>query len=111
LTYETSADNIPRSDGDEIRIKNTFYENITEFVTKEIGNNVQTVSCFATDSMLHSRAHAKSFQVSHPHGLWTRLYNLTRDNILEWEGETPEWQYVPDDPYEWLDAAWPNGYK
>jgi hypothetical protein len=31
-------------DGDEIRIKNTFIQNITELVTKEIGNNVQTVS-------------------------------------------------------------------
>lgn len=39
------------------------------------------------------------------------LYNLTRDNITEWEGETPAWQYVPEDPYEWLDAAWPNGYN
>jgi hypothetical protein len=39
------------------------------------------------------------------------VYNLTRDNITEWTGETPEWQYVPEDPYEWLDAAWPNGYN
>ena len=38
------ADNIPTLDGDEIRIKNTFIQNITELVTKEIGNNVQTVS-------------------------------------------------------------------
>jgi hypothetical protein len=102
LTYETSADNIPRSDGDEIRIKNTFYENITEFVTKEIGNNVPELMLSLSKSPIHMGSGPDSAYA---------LYNLTRDNILEWEGETPEWQYVPDDPYEWLDAAWPNGYK
>lgn len=38
------ANDAPSLDGDEIRIKNTFIQNITELVTKEIGNNVQTVS-------------------------------------------------------------------
>lgn len=35
---------VKSSYGDEIRIRDTFYQNITELVTKEIGNNVQTVS-------------------------------------------------------------------
>ena len=41
------ANDVPTLDGDEIRIKNTFIQNITELVTKEIGNNVQTVSHIA----------------------------------------------------------------
>ena len=40
------------------------------------------------------------------------LYNLTRDNILQWEeGTKPKWQYIPADPYPWLAQAWPKGYN
>jgi hypothetical protein len=49
-TGECHANNDPSPDGDEIRIKNTFIQNITELVTKEIGNNVQTVSHIVTST-------------------------------------------------------------
>lgn len=66
------ADHSSQSDGDEIRIKDTFYENITEMVTKEIGNNVQTVSHLAIDQNFKCKFKADSSQVSDPHGFRTR---------------------------------------
>ena len=47
------ANHVPSLDGDEIRIKNTFIQNITELVTKEIGNNVQTVSHISLQPLIN----------------------------------------------------------
>ncbi|KAH7381105.1 family 3 polysaccharide lyase [Cadophora sp. MPI-SDFR-AT-0126] len=79
--------------GDEIRIVNAQITNVTVMVDKEIANNVQTVP----------------YTIGTGPDLKYALYNLTRDNIVPFEGEVTN-QYVPEQPYEWLATAWPNGY-
>ena len=38
-------------------------------------------------------------------------YNVTRDNIIEeFDGEVEVQKYEPEDPYEWLEEFWPDGF-
>ncbi|KAL2063164.1 hypothetical protein VTL71DRAFT_6236 [Oculimacula yallundae] len=79
--------------GDEIRMVNIQIANVTRYVDKEIANNVQTVPYTIGTGPDEKYA----------------LYNLTRDNIVPFDGKVTN-QYVPEDPYEWLTTAWPEGY-
>ncbi|KAL3424533.1 pectate lyase [Phlyctema vagabunda] len=79
--------------GDEYRLKNSQISNLTRMVDKEIANNVQTVPITVGTGPDEKFA----------------LYNMTRDSIVEWDGTVTN-QYVPEEPYEWLAQAWPEGY-
>lgn len=37
-------------------------------------------------------------------------YNLTRDNIVESFNGSVTNIYEPEDPYEWLEEFWPDGF-
>ncbi|KAL1799769.1 hypothetical protein ACET3X_000111 [Alternaria dauci] len=78
--------------GDEYRIKNAQVADVERWVDKEIGNNVQTVPYTVGTGPDEKYA----------------LYNLTRDHLTEYEGEILN-QYIPENPYEWLDEFWPEG--
>ncbi|KAK7450380.1 polysaccharide lyase family 3 [Colletotrichum acutatum] len=80
--------------GDEIRIKNTQLKDLKVMVDKEIANNMQTVPITVGTGPDQKYA----------------LYNETRDAITEWEG-TVENAYEPEEPYEWLEAYWPDGFN
>lgn len=79
--------------GDEIRIVNAQISNVTVMVDKEIANNAQTVP----------------YTIGTGPDVKYALYNLTRDHIAPFNGTVTN-QYVPEEPYEWLATAWPNGY-
>ena len=80
--------------GDEFRLRNSQIENVTVVVDKEIGNNVQTVPYMIGDG---------------PDEMYA-LYNKTRDNIEDsFDGEVTN-VYEPDEPYEWLEDYWPDGF-
>ncbi|KAI6713382.1 hypothetical protein JHW43_004099 [Diplocarpon mali] len=79
--------------GDEYRIKHSQISNVTTYVDKEIGNNVQTVPYVVGTGPDEKYA----------------LYDLTRDGVTEWDGKIAN-QYTPTEPYEWLAQAWPEGY-
>ncbi|OHE94904.1 polysaccharide lyase family 3 [Colletotrichum orchidophilum] len=80
--------------GDEIRIKNTQLKGLKVTVDKEIANNLQLVPITVGTGPDEKYA----------------LYNETRDAITEWEG-TVENAYEPEEPYEWLEAYWPDGFN
>lgn len=80
--------------GDEFRIKDSQVDTVDYIVTKEIGNNVQTVP-------IHMG--------SGPDEVYAR-YNLTRDNVIESFDGTVTDVYEPEDPYEWLEEFWPDGF-
>ncbi|KAK1464091.1 polysaccharide lyase family 3 [Colletotrichum melonis] len=80
--------------GDEIRIKNTQLKDLKVMVDKEIANNMQTVPITVGTGPDQKYA----------------LYNETRDAITEWEGIV-ENAYEPEEPYEWLEAYWPDGFN
>ncbi|KZL87447.1 polysaccharide lyase family 3 protein [Colletotrichum incanum] len=80
--------------GDEIRIKNTQLKDLKVMVDKEIANNVQTVPYTIGTGPDEKYA----------------LYNETRDSITEWDGTVTN-AYVPEEPYEWLEAYWPEGFN
>ncbi|KEY64226.1 hypothetical protein S7711_03511 [Stachybotrys chartarum IBT 7711] len=79
--------------GDEFRLKNAQIEDIDTIITKEIGNNVQTVPYHMGSGPDERYA----------------LYNETRDNIVAFDGEVTN-RYEPEDPYEWLEEFWPDGF-
>lgn len=109
-TFIDISSQISPNYGDEIRIKDTQYINITQLVTKEIGNNVQTVSNF---SSIWWATETNDQQVPIHMGsgpdVKYAIYNLTADSITEWDGKIKN-QYVPKDPYPWVAKAWPQGY-
>jgi hypothetical protein len=83
-------------------------------VTKEIGNNVQTVSCGYFQVVVSERLADLTPKVpihmgSGPDSKYA-VYNETRDRITTWNGKIA-WQYIPKDPYPWVKKAWPNGYN
>ncbi|KAJ0313223.1 hypothetical protein COL516b_000154 [Colletotrichum fioriniae] len=80
--------------GDEIRIKNTQLKGLKVMVDKEIANNMQLVPITVGTGPDQKYA----------------LYNETRDAITEWGG-TVENAYEPEEPYEWLEAYWPDGFN
>ncbi|TQN69222.1 putative pectate lyase D [Colletotrichum shisoi] len=80
--------------GDEIRIKNTQLKDLKVMVDKEIANNVQTVPYTIGTGPDEKYA----------------LYNLTRDAITEWDGTVTN-AYEPEEPYEWLETYWPDGFN
>lgn len=80
--------------GDEFRLKDSQIENVETIVTKEIGNNVQTVPIHMGDG---------------PDEFYAR-YNITRDNIVESFNGSAVDIYEPEDPYEWLEEFWPDGF-
>ncbi|KAG9258797.1 pectin lyase fold/virulence factor [Emericellopsis atlantica] len=80
--------------GDEFRLKNAQIDNVGIIVTKEIGNNVQTVPYHIGEGPDEKYA----------------LYNTTTDNIVEGFNGTVTNVYEPEDPYEWLEEFWPDGF-
>lgn len=80
--------------GDEFRLKNAQIDNVTSIVDKEIGNNVQTVPYYVGNGPDEKYA----------------LYNETRDNITKYKGKAAG-VYEPEDPYEWLEEFWPEGFN
>ncbi|KAM0074499.1 hypothetical protein ACKRZS_013824 [Fusarium odoratissimum] len=80
--------------GDEFRLKNAQIDNVTSIVDKEIGNNVQTVPYYIGNGPDEKYA----------------LYNETRDNITKFKGKVTN-AYEPEDPYEWLEEFWPEGFN
>ncbi|CAN8097656.1 unnamed protein product [Discula destructiva] len=80
--------------GDEYRIKNSQYADVTRTVDKEIGNNVQTVPYVVGTGPDERYA----------------LLNFTRDAVTEFQGEVLN-QYSPEEPYEWLADFWPEGFN
>ncbi|KAH7324773.1 pectin lyase fold/virulence factor [Stachybotrys elegans] len=79
--------------GDEFRLKDSQIEGIETIVVKEIGNNVQTVPYFMGSGPDEKYA----------------LYNETRDSIVAFNGDVTN-RYEPEDPYEWLEEFWPDGF-
>ena len=67
---------------------------MTTIVTKEIGNNVQTVPYHIGEG---------------PDEMYA-LYNMTTDSIAESFNGTVTNVYEPEDPYEWLEEFWPEGF-
>lgn len=68
---------------------------MTNICDKEIGNNVQTVPYYIGTGPDEKYA----------------LYNTTTDNIdLEFDGK-PTNVYEPENPYEWLEDYWPDGFN
>lgn len=81
--------------GDEFRLKDSHIEDVETVITKEIGNNVQTVPIHMGDG---------------PDEVFAR-YNLTRDNIIEsFDGSVEFDVYEPEEPYDWLEEFWPDGF-
>ncbi|KAI6777298.1 hypothetical protein HG530_001243 [Fusarium avenaceum] len=80
--------------GDEFRLKNAQIDNVTSIVDKEIGNNMQTVPYYVGNGPDEKYA----------------LYNETRDNITKYKGKVAG-VYEPEDPYEWLEEFWPEGFN
>jgi hypothetical protein len=91
-THCTNAPQINPNYGDEYRIKNAQVADVERWVDKEIGNNVQTVPYTVGTGPDEKYA----------------LYNFTRDHLTDFEGEILN-QYVPENPYEWLEEFWPEG--
>jgi hypothetical protein len=76
-------------------LKNSHIEGVDTIVTKEIGNNVQTVPIHMGEG---------------PDEFFAR-YNVTRDGIVEsFNGTVEIRKYVPENPYEWLEEFWPDGF-
>uniref|UniRef100_A0A0D2Y632 Pectate lyase n=1 Tax=Fusarium oxysporum (strain Fo5176) TaxID=660025 RepID=A0A0D2Y632_FUSOF len=73
---------------------NAQIDNVTSIVDKEIGNNVQTVPYYIGNGPDEKYA----------------LYNETRDNITKFKGKVTN-AYEPEDPYEWLEEFWPEGFN
>ncbi|TDZ37516.1 putative pectate lyase D [Colletotrichum spinosum] len=80
--------------GDEFRLKNAQISELDKIVDKEIGNNVQTVPYTIGTGPDEKYA----------------LYNETRDAITDFEGEVLN-AYEPEEPYEWLEEFWPEGFN
>ncbi|KAF6835657.1 pectate lyase [Colletotrichum plurivorum] len=80
--------------GDEYRIKNSQIKDMERGVDKEIANNVQTVPYTVGTGPDEKYA----------------LYNETRDAITEFDGEVLN-VYEPEEPYEWLEEFWPEGFN
>lgn len=80
--------------GDEFRLKNAQIDNVTSICDKEIGNNVQTVPYYVGNGPDEKYA----------------LYNETRDNITKFKDEV-KLAYEPENPYEWLEEFWPEGFN
>ncbi|EQB50608.1 hypothetical protein CGLO_09934 [Colletotrichum gloeosporioides Cg-14] len=80
--------------GDEFRLKNAQLQDLEVIVDKEIANNVQTVP----------------YTIGNGPDLKYALYNETRDAITEYDGEVLN-AYEPEEPYEWLEDFWPEGFN
>ncbi|KAF6805914.1 pectate lyase [Colletotrichum musicola] len=80
--------------GDEYRIKNSQIKDMERGVDKEIANNVQTVPYTVGTGPDEKYA----------------LYNETRDAITDFDGEVLN-VYEPEEPYEWLEEFWPEGFN
>ncbi|OLN87847.1 putative pectate lyase D 1 [Colletotrichum chlorophyti] len=80
--------------GDEFRIKNSQIKDVKVGVDKEIANNVQTVPYTIGTGPDEKYA----------------LYNFTRDAVTEWDGTVTN-AYEPEEPYEWLETFWPEGFN
>ncbi|KAF5493410.1 Pectate lyase H [Colletotrichum fructicola] len=80
--------------GDEFRLKNAQLQDLEVIVDKEIANNVQTVP----------------YTIGNGPDLKYALYNETRDAITDYDGEVLN-AYEPEEPYEWLEDFWPEGFN
>ncbi|KAI8236196.1 Pectate lyase E [Colletotrichum sp. SAR 10_99] len=80
--------------GDEFRLKNAQLQDLEVVVDKEIANNVQTVP----------------YTIGNGPDLKYALYNETRDAITDYDGEVLN-AYEPEEPYEWLEDFWPEGFN
>ncbi|KAF4920653.1 Pectate lyase H [Colletotrichum viniferum] len=80
--------------GDEFRLKNAQLQDLKVIVDKEIANNVQTVP----------------YTIGNGPDLKYALYNETRDAITDYDGEVLN-AYEPEEPYEWLEDFWPEGFN
>ncbi|KAH0422616.1 pectate lyase [Colletotrichum camelliae] len=80
--------------GDEFRLKNAQLQDLEVIVDKEIANNVQTVP----------------YTIGNGPDLKYALYNETRDAITEYDGDILN-AYEPEEPYEWLEDFWPQGFN
>ncbi|KAF4910966.1 Pectate lyase E [Colletotrichum fructicola] len=80
--------------GDELRLKNAQLQDLEVIVDKEIANNVQTVP----------------YTIGNGPDLKYALYNETRDAITDYDGEVLN-AYEPEEPYEWLEDFWPEGFN
>ncbi|KAF5518097.1 Pectate lyase E [Colletotrichum aenigma] len=80
--------------GDEFRLKNAQLQDLEVIVDKEIANNVQTVP----------------YTIGNGPDLKYALYNETRDAITDYDGEILN-AYEPEEPYEWLEDFWPEGFN
>ncbi|KAL3294320.1 pectate lyase [Colletotrichum asianum] len=80
--------------GDEFRLKNAQLQDLEVIVDKEIANNVQTVP----------------YTIGNGPDLKYALYNETRDAITDYDGEVLN-ASEPEEPYEWLEDFWPEGFN
>ncbi|KAI8236310.1 hypothetical protein K4K54_003776 [Colletotrichum sp. SAR 10_86] len=89
-----ATDKINPNYGDEFRLKNAQLQDLEVIVDKEIANNVQTVP----------------YTIGNGPDLKYALYNETRDAITDYDGEVLN-AYEPEEPYEWLEDFWPEGFN